>query len=248
MAITALDIHEKEFGHGMRGYKENEVDDFLDLCAAEVDRLAKENEVLKTQLEQVKRAPAAAAAPVVPSVQPEPVVVPATRVNATEIGDVLVLAQRTAEDLIAKARAQADEIMSAAEGRASEIVEDAATRKREIIESAKNLKKAEIVFRDKYRTLLEQSIASIKEISIDADFDIEEVASVKRATRPSAAVASPEVTIEAAAVSAKVAEAPVPVAEEVAPAPGPIDPGILEASSFAEQIEFEDDFEIEEID
>jgi len=251
MTITARDIHEKEFGHGMRGYKENEVDDFLDLCAAEVDRLERENNALRAQLEQTKRVAASVVAKSVPAAPSAPTEV--SRASSTEIGDVLLLAQNTADDLIAKAHSQAEKIVSAAEDRASEIVGGAATRKREILETAKVLKRAEVTFRNEYRSLLEQSLEGIREINLDIDLNgdtLEESAPVS-APEPARAP-EPEIPDFMPTADATTASAAPTVTEEMTEAvkeePAIVDPGILEPTSFIEQVEFDDDFAIEEID
>ncbi|MCL2492207.1 MAG: DivIVA domain-containing protein [Coriobacteriia bacterium] len=258
MAITARDIHEKEFAHAMRGYKETEVDDFLDLCAAEVDRLTRENSTLKNALEQERRASTAMGvepitAPVEMAQVTEVREVTVSRVSASELGDVLLLAQKTADELVSKAHTQADKILSAAEGRASEIVGEAATRKRDIIEMAQVLKQAEVDFRDRYRALLENSLADIREITMDINMDADELFIAK--TEPSAETPVFEPVTEKVEVVEVIDEEPEfkPLVEEVVKEkivkePAPIDPGILESTSFIDQVEFEDDFEIEEID
>ncbi|MEF9921853.1 MAG: DivIVA domain-containing protein [Anaerovoracaceae bacterium] len=45
--ITPLDIENKEFARGVRGYKEDEVDDFLDLVIIDYEKLLLENQKLK---------------------------------------------------------------------------------------------------------------------------------------------------------------------------------------------------------
>jgi len=261
MPITARDIHEKEFAHAMRGYKESEVDDFLDLCAAEVDRLSRENSTLKTALEQERRATvsmgAQVAAPVVEMAEVTEVRV--SHASAQEIGDVLLLAQTTADELVSKAHAQADKILSAAEGRASEIVGEAATRKRDIIDMAKVLKQAEVDFRNEYRALLEQKLSDIREITMAINMDADDIFIAPDeppvAPRTTEAVLEPVVEPVVEAVAEEIASDPaqfVPFAQEAAQEkkvvePTPIDPGILEKTSFIDQVEF-DDYEIEEID
>jgi cell division initiation protein len=42
--LTPLDIHNKEFKKGFRGYDESEVDEFLDLVVAEFERIVRQNE------------------------------------------------------------------------------------------------------------------------------------------------------------------------------------------------------------
>ena len=37
--ITPLDIQNKEFSRGVRGYKEEEVDEFLDLITVDMEKL-----------------------------------------------------------------------------------------------------------------------------------------------------------------------------------------------------------------
>ena len=266
MAITARDIHEVEFSHAMRGYKEAEVDDFLDLCAAEVDRLSRENDLLMVELDEARRVPVApipaAVAPMPTRVEVEEVMT-VSRVSSTELGDILLLAQSTAEDLIMKANSQADRIVSAAEGRASEIVGEAATRKLEIIASAKLLKEAEVSFRGQFRALLEDSINNIREIPLDipADDADDTIGSwdtpVPSYSPIETVVEEPFVsrTIEEPVVS-RVIEEPTVVESVVEPVEveasvervAPIDPGILESTSFIGQVQFDDDFDIAEID
>lgn len=48
--LTALDIQNKEFTRGMRGYKEEEVDAFLDEIIVDYQNLVNENEALKARL------------------------------------------------------------------------------------------------------------------------------------------------------------------------------------------------------
>jgi len=45
--LTPLDIHNKEFSRGFRGYNEEEVDEFLDQIVAELEGLLRENEELR---------------------------------------------------------------------------------------------------------------------------------------------------------------------------------------------------------
>ena len=58
MKLTPLDIHHKEFRHSIRGYSEEEVDQFLDEVADEFERLFKENidksEKLETAEDQLR--------------------------------------------------------------------------------------------------------------------------------------------------------------------------------------------------
>lgn len=48
--ITPLDIQNKEFAKGVRGYKEEDVDSFLDLLTIDMEKLIDENQKLKDQV------------------------------------------------------------------------------------------------------------------------------------------------------------------------------------------------------
>ena len=50
--ITPADIENKVFSKAVRGYKEEEVDDFLDLIILDMEKLMKENRQLKKELEK----------------------------------------------------------------------------------------------------------------------------------------------------------------------------------------------------
>ncbi|HOB21135.1 MAG TPA: DivIVA domain-containing protein, partial [Candidatus Atribacteria bacterium] len=50
VALTPMDIHNKEFSKAFRGYNEDEVDQFLDEIVEEFERLYKENIELKDRI------------------------------------------------------------------------------------------------------------------------------------------------------------------------------------------------------
>ena len=52
--ITPADIENKELSRGVRGYKEEEVDEFLDLIILDMEKLLKENRQLKKELEKTQ--------------------------------------------------------------------------------------------------------------------------------------------------------------------------------------------------
>jgi len=53
--ITPHDIQNKVFARGVRGYKEEEVDGFLDLLTADYERVIDENDNLKRQLVDIEQ-------------------------------------------------------------------------------------------------------------------------------------------------------------------------------------------------
>lgn len=53
--ITPLDIQNKEFQRGIRGYKEDDVDQFLDMITLDYEKVIEENVLLKEDLANMKK-------------------------------------------------------------------------------------------------------------------------------------------------------------------------------------------------
>ena len=146
--ITPMDIENKEFKKGFRGYNEEEVDEFLDIVKEDFENLYRENldlkEKLKLYQEQVSR---------YKSIE--------ETLNAT-----LITAQTAAEDTC-----------SAANKKAKIIVEEAELKSKQIIlESCPhyylfndNLVKEFKIFRNKFKSLIKDEMTTIDEIFYDVD-------------------------------------------------------------------------------
>ena len=104
--ITPMDIENKEFKKGFRGYNEEEVDEFLDIVKEDFENLYRENldlkEKLKLYQEQVSR---------YKSIE--------ETLNAT-----LITAQTAAEDTCSAANKKAKIIVEEAELKSKQIIED----------------------------------------------------------------------------------------------------------------------------
>ncbi len=94
--LTPMDIHGREFKKGLRGYKESEVDEFLDRVVADYEKLWRDNEKLKEQV----------------------------RFNEKEINHYRNL-ERNLQDTLVVAQKTADEVVSAAKKNAREMRENA---------------------------------------------------------------------------------------------------------------------------
>lgn len=99
MELTPRTIHEKQFRESFRGYKQAEVDDFLDRVAEALDRVQRENEQLHERIRELDQQMAA------------------SREAEEMLKKTLVTAQHAAEEAIAKAKAKAAELISEAEER-----------------------------------------------------------------------------------------------------------------------------------
>lgn len=151
MKLTPLDIHHKEFRHSLRGYSEEEVDQFLDEVADEFERLFKENIDLNEKIDALQ-----------------------AKVNEFEmqrqtINNTLVTAQRSADDIVVRAQTESEGILSHANTRAKEIVNDALAKKQHVRGELLRIKHAEEEFRDRYRALLEGNLRQIDEVRLDDD-------------------------------------------------------------------------------
>ena len=123
--IAPIEIENKEFKKVLRGYKEDEVDEFLDLVKEDYEQLYREN--------------------------------------------TLVTAQGTAEDVTNAANKKAKIIVEKADLDARQIIERANNSVIEIRKEYDSMVKEFKVFRNKFKSLLEDEIKSIDEIFYNVD-------------------------------------------------------------------------------
>ena len=104
--LTPMDIQNREFKKGFRGYNENEVDEFLDMIVADYERLLRENEKLKERAGNNEKE--------------------LTHYKGLEqnLQDTLLVAQKTAEDVLNAARKNAKEIRENAANEAQTVHEN----------------------------------------------------------------------------------------------------------------------------
>ncbi len=140
MALSPEDVQNKLFTtvRLREGYEQAEVDEFLDEVEAELTRLLKENDDLRTKLAEaggddaaapVEAKPTKGAAATTPSpVKPQEVVVRKGDDIGAAAARVLNMAQRTADDVVSEAREEADKLLDDARVKADEV--DRETRER----------------------------------------------------------------------------------------------------------------------
>jgi cell division initiation protein len=154
MKLTPLDIHHKEFGHSLRGYNEEQVDQFLDEVADEFERLFKENidqaEKLEAANERVRGYQA---------------------MEAT-LNNTMVAAQQSAEAIVAKAGVESDTMLRDAELKSKELIHNALQKRQVVANELIRIKQAEEDFRARYRALLESQMSSISEVTLPDDVSI----------------------------------------------------------------------------
>ena len=156
MALTPMDIHNKEFTRSFRGYDEDEVDQFLDEIVEEFERLYKENIDLKDRLsmlvDQINN----------------------YKTMENTLKETLVTAQKTADELTESAQKKSELIIKEAEGRAREIIDNAHTKVLEIKKEFDEYRKQMQVFRSRFKYLLETQLEILQqEIPTYEDIDNE---------------------------------------------------------------------------
>jgi len=214
MKLTPLDIHHKEFSHSLRGYNETDVDEFLDQVADELERLFKENIDLNEKLE--------AADEKVRSYQD----------MERTLHNTLVSAQKSAEDILAKAEHEASVVLKDAEVKAKEVIHNALQQKQKATNELMRIKQAEEEFRAKFKSLLDQHMRMVGEISLPEDVKLltgqagEEIVAEVEIADPAVAPASfaapaPAIEVSAAEHPTYAQAVAAGLEPEAAPAPEP---------------------------
>ena len=174
MAITIKDIHEKEFTKQVRGYSIDEVDDFLDELADQMEAMIKENRETAAELEAAKNAAAVAVAQPVPVVveasQPAQQSAPAPLMDEpqyfknleTTLRETLINAQRLADETVAEARKKANAILANAEEQAAAITASAKAEAETARAETDELKKTAEDYRSRFLRLLEEQAHLLK--------------------------------------------------------------------------------------
>ncbi|KXZ39577.1 cell division initiation protein [Alkalithermobacter thermoalcaliphilus JW-YL-7 = DSM 7308] len=149
--ITPLDIENKEFKKSLRGYKEEEVDEFLDQVKEDFEKLYKENIELKDKLNMMTEQ--------------------VTRYKNIEetLKNTLIVAQNTAEDVNATALKKAQVIIEEAELKARKIIENANNEVIDIKKEYEEIRKEFKIFKNKFKSLLENQIKTVEETFEDIE-------------------------------------------------------------------------------
>lgn len=144
MTITPVDIQNKEFERSFRGYDVEDVDEFLDRIAGDLEKLIRENMELKEQvgnlIEKNKNY---------------------QKLEET-MHNAIVVAQETADEVKLTAKREADLIRREAENEAKHIVDDARYRSGKILNEREDLFKQVQIFKMRFRSFIEAQLASLE--------------------------------------------------------------------------------------
>ena len=141
--ITPADIEYKEFTRSVRGYKEEEVDGFLDLIIVDMENLIRENKKLKLELEKAN-------SQVNQHVDTETSVYETLEAAKSLMNDIAASAERRAEVLLKNAELEAALITKSAKESISSLTEEG-NRLRGRVDKLKN----------RYKKLLEDELEKV---------------------------------------------------------------------------------------
>lgn len=140
MPLTPLDIHNKEFSRKIRGYDEDEVNEFLDQVIKDYEALIRENKELTAQLESIQEK------------------VNHFKMMEETLSKTIVVAQEAADEMKANAKKEAQLIIREAEKNADRIINESLAKSRKIALDSEELKKQAIIYRTRFRSLLEAQL------------------------------------------------------------------------------------------
>ncbi|MFH5182846.1 DivIVA domain-containing protein [Paenibacillus sp. TAB 01] len=140
MALTPLDIHNKEFGRSFRGYDEDEVNEFLDLVIKDYEALIRENKDLQNQLLAIQER-----------------LDHFSNIEET-LSKTIIVAQEAADEVKSNSKKEAQLILKEAEKNADRIINESLAKSRKIAVEIEELKKQASIYRTRFRTLLEAQL------------------------------------------------------------------------------------------
>lgn len=140
MALTPLDIHNKEFSKGFRGYDEDEVNEFLDRVVKDYESLIKENMSMKQKVQDLSDK-----------------IEHYSKIEET-LHNAIIVAQQTAKEVKETALGEADLIRKEAERESRRGIEESQARGRKVQREIEELVKQAHVFRSRFKSLLEAQL------------------------------------------------------------------------------------------
>ena len=166
MALTPLDIQNKTFPTKMRGYNQDEVDDFLDLVVRDYEEITQRNRELEKavkhseeKLEYFNELKDALNQSIIVAQDTADKV----KTSASKESEVIVTsAQNKADELVATAEKRAHQLTTDAEEKARQILTDATEKAKQLAVETEDLKKKTRVFHQRISLMIESQLEQVK--------------------------------------------------------------------------------------
>ncbi|MFD2925444.1 DivIVA domain-containing protein [Halobacillus naozhouensis] len=155
MPLTPLDIHNKEFTRGFRGYDEDEVNEFLDQVIKDYEIVIRKKKELEREVEQMNER------------------LGHFNTIETTLNKSILVAQETAEEVKNSATKESKLIVREAEKNADRIINEALEKSRRIAVEVEEMKKQAKVFKMRLRMLVEAQVEMIDNDDWDHLFETE---------------------------------------------------------------------------
>ena len=144
MPLTPLDIHNKSFNKGFRGYDEDEVNEFLEQVMKDYELVLREKKALEEKYADARER-----------------LGHFSNIEET-LNKSILIAQEAAEDVKRNAKNEAKLILKEAEKNADRIVNDSLVKAQKIALEIEELKRQSKVFRTRFTMLVEAQLDLIK--------------------------------------------------------------------------------------
>lgn len=166
MALTPLDIQNKNFSVKMRGYSQDDVDDFLDQVMKDYEDVLQRNRELEKsykhaeeKLQYFNELKDALNQSIIVAQDTADKV----KISASKESEVIVTsAENTANEMIASAEKRSNNMVNAAEEKAKEILNTATDKARQLAAETDDLKKKTRVFHQRLSLMLEAQLEQVK--------------------------------------------------------------------------------------
>ena len=140
MPLSPLDIHNKEFGRRLRGYDEDEVNEFLDQIIKDYEAMIRENKELQAQVSASQEK-----------------LGHFSNIEET-LSKTIIVAQEAADEVKNNSKKEAQLIIKEAEKNADRIINEALSKSRKVALEVEELKKQASIYRARFRTLVEAQL------------------------------------------------------------------------------------------
>lgn len=164
--ITPVDLENKEFKKGFRGYDIDEVETFLTELSKDYARIYRENAGLKDKNAILTDA------------------IENYKEMEETMRSAIISAQRTSEEILKNAHEQADIIVKEAKIRAKETMDELDRDIQELRRESAEIEGRNMLLRAKLKTVLNTYLSMLDEIPATEDEVVKEVKSVDTSTQP----------------------------------------------------------------